>query len=144
MDNRELMARYDQLLTEYERARKNILAMREKLAALNAAVESKDGMVKVGVGSRGELRSLEFNPRVYRRLTPTELAETVLETVAQAGAKLSEKAAEIYAPYLPAGTSYEDLLKPDANLSAFVPAQPVTNETFDEWWAQFKGLAGRQ
>lgn len=141
MHNDELRARYNELLSEYEQVRKNVTALREKLACLSVTVESTDGMVKVGLGPRGELRSLELDPHAYHRLTPTELAKAILATVEQAGAKLSEQAAKAYAPYLPAGTSYEQLISPEADLSALIPEQPITDETFDDWWAPLRRLA---
>jgi DNA-binding protein YbaB len=136
--NQELFARYDYLLREYERTRKGLLALREKLSTLTAKTESKDGLVRATVGPRGELQELELDPRAYRRLTPTELASSIVDTVAQARRALSEQAAQAYAPLLPAGTSYEHLLSGEADVSAFVPHQPVTDATFDQWWETWR------
>jgi DNA-binding protein YbaB len=135
--NAELLARYDYLLREYERTRRNMLALREKLAGLHASAESKDGMVTVRVGPRGEVKSLELHPRVYRRLTPTELAESIVDTIRQAGQALSDQAAQAYGPYLPEGVSYQQLTQGEG-LSALIPEEPLTDATFDQWWEKWR------
>jgi DNA-binding protein YbaB len=141
--NQDLHARYDYLVREYERTRRGLQALRERLSALRATAESKDGMVTVTVGPRGEVEAVELNPRAYRRLTPAELAASILDTIRQAGRSLSDQAAEAYGPYLPAGTSYPDLLTGEVDLSAFVPEQPVTDATFDQWWERWRGTGMR-
>jgi DNA-binding protein YbaB len=137
VNNRELWARYDQLLTTFERTRRQLGEVQEKAATLSGSATSKDGMVTATVGPRGTLTALTFHARALRRLSPTELAEAVVATVQQATDDVQAKAAQLYQPFLPKRADYAELLRGEVDLSAYVPERPITHENFDEWWAQF-------
>src|SRR5690348_5693036 len=136
MGNRELMARYDELVTAYERTRKQLGELREKMQGLSGAATSPDGLVSATVGPRGELTALTLSPRTYRHLGTEELAETILATVRRAGANLTEQAGELYAPFLPKDVSYAQLRSGEADPASFAPREPLTADTFQEWWGQ--------
>src|SRR2546427_10502341 len=137
MDNRELWARYDQLLTEYERTQKRLVGVRERLQALRVKAESKDGLVKVTVGPRGNLVGLELDAKATRRLSATELAETILETAKRANGKLSEQAREVYGSFLPDNVGYEQMLDGDVDLAAFMPdVSLLARDDIAGWLAQ--------
>jgi DNA-binding protein YbaB len=137
-ENRELWARYDELLTAFERTRRSLTELRDKVGALSATAESKDGLVTAMVGPRGELTGLEFSPRTYRHHSPTQLAELVRETVAEAIRRLHERAAQLYEPFLPTGVPYDKLLSGEADVSVFLPDRPLDHDNFDEWWRRFR------
>ncbi len=141
MGNRELWARYDELVTAYERTRKQLGELREKLDGLRGEAQSPDGLVSATVGARGELTRLTLSPRTYRHLGPDELAETIVAAVRQAGANLAEQAGELYAPFLPKDVSYAQVRAGEADPAAFRPREPLTADTFTDWWGQL-GVAG--
>jgi DNA-binding protein YbaB len=139
MNNRELWARYDQLLTVFERTRRQLGEVQAKVSTLTGTATSKDGMVTATVGPRGTLTELTFHARAFRRLSPTELAEAVVATVREATDDVQAKAAKLYQPFLPRTADYAQLMRGEVDLSAFVPQRPVTDESFDEWWSGFNG-----
>src|SRR4051795_10792810 len=77
-------AHIDELLAEYRQKRADLKKLQETMASAEATVTAADDMVTVRVGPQGRLLGLEFNPRVYRRLSPSELAEAVLAAVQEA------------------------------------------------------------
>ncbi|TDD61114.1 YbaB/EbfC family nucleoid-associated protein [Actinomadura rubrisoli] len=87
----EWQAHIDELLQTYQEKRRQIQDMQTKLETIEAEAEAAEGMVKVKVDRQGRLTSVEFDPRVYRRLGSEELAEAVLEASKDAQSQVAEQ-----------------------------------------------------
>lgn len=125
----------EQLLTEYDRMRGNLAAMQQRLATALGEAKSHDGSVRLTVGPRGDLRTLEIEPRAYRQHSPSELAEEILALTKQATNDVQRQLEEVMAPFLPTGISYADVAAGKADPAAWALRRPLTSETFDEWWS---------
>lgn len=62
---------------------------------------SRDGLVSVTVGPRGELVTLDIDPRVFRRPDSRALADTIVETVQAAAAEAEQQVVETMSAVLP-------------------------------------------
>ncbi|MEV4112229.1 YbaB/EbfC family nucleoid-associated protein [Nonomuraea sp. NPDC049695] len=69
--------------------------------AVQVTERSRDGLVSVTVGPRGELVRIDLDPRIYRRPDARQLADTIVETAERAAAKARERIAEILEPVVP-------------------------------------------
>lgn len=118
----DLQAHLDELMEQYQTKRSQLQELQRQMGSAGATVTAADGMVTVTVGAQGRLTGLEFNPRVYRRLSPTELAECVLAAVQEANGQVGEQMRAALEPLVPDGTSYGDL--GGADLSAVLPERP--------------------
>jgi DNA-binding protein YbaB len=101
VDNAALRARTDELLLELENLRKGLGGLQQTLMQISATVTSDDGMVKATVGPRGQLISLELDPRLYRRPDSKQLAVTITKTVQAAAAKAQEQVTAALKPFVP-------------------------------------------
>ncbi|MEU4575201.1 YbaB/EbfC family nucleoid-associated protein [Nonomuraea sp. ATR24] len=117
----------EQLVQEVNQQTEQLGRMRERARELSATATSKDGLVTVTVGPRGEVRSIEFDPRVYRRLSPSELSAVLVEQIGRATTQVSGEMKELMAPFVP-DLPFEDLFGEGTDLDAFLPgagpAQP--------------------
>lgn len=132
--NRALLARVEELLGTYQRLRTGVADARARASKLTGTAASPDGGVRVTVDQRGVLIGLEIDARTYRKSSPTELSETVLELNAEAVAKVRRELAQLMRPLLPRGVRVEDIVDGTADLST-LPGRPLTDESFDEWWS---------
>lgn len=94
----------------------------EELAALEHTARSADGMVSVAVGRHGQVRDIKLNPRVYRTLSPTQLADAIMHQVNKATAAVTEQSEQLLKPLLPEGLPHEDVFGQSATLDAFFPS----------------------
>ncbi|MEV4468772.1 YbaB/EbfC family nucleoid-associated protein [Nonomuraea sp. NPDC049504] len=81
-----------------------VARLRETYAEYNAVERtsrSKDGMVSVTVGPNGRLRGIELNPRVYRSLSPSELAEAIMRQAEAAAGEVAEQSRTLMEPLMP-------------------------------------------
>src|SRR5262249_50057880 len=101
--NAALRARLEDLLGEYERLRHQAGAAQQRMRALTGSARSSDGAVTVGVDSRSRLTTLDIDAKAYRRLSPSQLAAEIQRLYEQASADVTRRAAEVMAPFLPAG-----------------------------------------
>lgn len=62
---------------------------------------SRDGLVSVTVGPRGDLVTLDIDPRVFRRPDSRALADTIVETVQAAAAEAEQQVVETMSAVLP-------------------------------------------
>lgn len=69
---------YASLLDEVDDLKQRAVEFRERAAAVEGEAATAEKDVRVVVGPQGDLRKLEIDPRAYRRLGPTELAEEIL------------------------------------------------------------------
>ncbi|QFY05374.1 YbaB/EbfC family DNA-binding protein [Nonomuraea phyllanthi] len=93
----------------------------EELAALEHTARSEDGMVSVTVGRHGHLRGIQLNPRVYRALSPSELADAIMRQAGEATAAVSERGRRLLTPLMPEGVPYEEIFGERATLDPFFP-----------------------
>ncbi|WP_067172417.1 YbaB/EbfC family nucleoid-associated protein [Microtetraspora niveoalba] len=120
----EYQAMIEGLAEEYNRQAVRLRETYGRLSELSATCRSEDGMVTVTIGSRGEVRGIEFDPRVYRKLSPSELSRSIMELIAKGSAEIAEGTRELMAPLVPEGLPYEELFGEGVDLSSFLP-QPV-------------------
>lgn len=92
-----------------------------ELSALEHTARSADGMVTVTVGRHGQLRGVELNPRAYRNLSPTQLADAIMRQANAATAAVSEQSRQLLDPLMPDGLPYEDVFGERVTLDAFFP-----------------------
>ncbi|MEU8345921.1 Conserved DNA-binding protein YbaB [Actinomadura meyerae] len=101
----EWQAHIDELLQTYQEKRQQIADMQSRLEAIEAEAEAADGMVRVKVDRQGRLTSLEFDPRVQRKLGSEELAEAILEASKDAQAQVAEQMRTAMQGLVPEGQS---------------------------------------
>lgn len=101
MDNASLRARADELLGELNRLRGGLSDLQSKLREVRATVTSDDGLVTVTVGPRGQVVSVELDPRLYRRPDSRLLAATITKTAQAAQAKAQEQVRALCRPFIP-------------------------------------------
>lgn len=98
--------------------------VREACGALNAiesTVTSADGLISVTVGSQGQVRDIKLNARVYRRLSPSELADALVRQIDRAVAAVSEQRRRIMEPLMPEGLCYDQVAGENVTLDALLP-----------------------
>ncbi|MFC4122898.1 YbaB/EbfC family nucleoid-associated protein [Nonomuraea zeae] len=122
--SQEFRAMIEGLAEEYNRQAAQIRDMHAELKDLVVTATSDDGLVTVTMGHRGQLRSLTLNPRVYRKLSPSELSSSIMTQVGAATARVAERTKELMAPFVPEGLAYEEVFGENAGLDAFLP-KPV-------------------
>ncbi|MFI6501720.1 YbaB/EbfC family nucleoid-associated protein [Nonomuraea typhae] len=110
-----------------EQHNKQLAAIREtydRLHDLESTVKSSDGMISIVVGANGQVRSIDFNPRVYQKLSPSELSDAITTLIAQATGDVAERTKELIGPLIPDDLPLEEVFGTDVSLDAFLP-QPV-------------------
>ncbi|MFB4301424.1 YbaB/EbfC family nucleoid-associated protein [Actinomadura sp. NTSP31] len=101
----EWQAHIDELLQTYQEKRRQIQEMQSRLETVEASAEAADGMVRVKVDRQGRLTSLEFDPRVSRKLGSEELAGAVMEASKKAQADVADQLREAMQGLAPEGGS---------------------------------------
>ncbi|MGW5683886.1 YbaB/EbfC family nucleoid-associated protein [Nonomuraea sp. NPDC003754] len=96
-----LQAYADELRATFMRLQEDGAELHAKAKAVQVSAKSRDGLVSVTVGSRGELIRLDIDPRIYRHPDARGLADTITETVHQAAAKAREQIIEVFSPLIP-------------------------------------------
>jgi DNA-binding protein YbaB len=99
----EWQAHIDELLERYRQKSDQLRAAQRAVGTASATVTTEDEMITVTVGSRGRLIGLEFNPRVYRRMGPSELAAAVLAAAGEASSQVDGQVRAALAPLRSAG-----------------------------------------
>jgi DNA-binding protein YbaB len=120
--NRALRARFDDVVSQYERLRSGLDEMQERLSRLAVTAESPDGLVRATVGPRGQLIDLELDPDIYRRHDAAELSRKILRTVEQAVAKTTDQVQEMVGEYLPADSGAARFMR-DGNFGTLLSRQ---------------------
>jgi DNA-binding protein YbaB len=120
--NHALRARFDDVVSQYQRLRHGLDDIQERLSRLAVTAESADGTVRATVGARGQLIDLRLDREIYRRGDPDELARTILRTVEQAVAKTTGQVQEMVGEYLPAGSAAAGFVR-DGNFGNLLARQ---------------------
>ncbi|WP_433247597.1 YbaB/EbfC family nucleoid-associated protein [Streptosporangium sp. CA-135522] len=116
----------EKLIQEVNRQTEQVQNMHEKARDMSASATSEDGMVTVTVGARGDVRKIDFDPRVYRKLSPSELSATLIEQIGAATRTVSGELKETMQPLAPADLpSFEDLFGEGVDFPSFL-AQAMT------------------
>nr|WP_311131917.1 YbaB/EbfC family nucleoid-associated protein [Nonomuraea gerenzanensis] len=92
----------DELREMFTQLQDKGLELHTKAKAVQATETSRDGLVSVTVGARGELIRLDLDPRIYRRPDARALADTIAETARRAAETARERVIEIFEPVIPA------------------------------------------
>ncbi|WP_067143830.1 YbaB/EbfC family nucleoid-associated protein [Microtetraspora malaysiensis] len=114
---RELAAEINQQMTRVREAY-------GELSVMEHTARSADGMVSVTVGRHGQLLGLKLNPRVYRSLSASQLADVIMQEVNKATAAVSEQSKQLLQPLMPESVPYEEAFGEQVMLDAFFP-KPV-------------------
>ncbi|TYB56155.1 YbaB/EbfC family nucleoid-associated protein [Nonomuraea sp. PA05] len=91
----------DELREMFTRLQDEGLELHAKARAVQATETSRDGLVSVTVGARGELIRLDLDPRIYRRPDARALADTIAETAHKAAEAAQRRVIEIFEPVIP-------------------------------------------
>ena len=117
--------RLERMFEQYRQQREGLGALTEKMAAVSATATSPRREVEVTVGRNGVVTGVKFPTTAYRRMTPRELAETIMATMNEAKAEAQEQSAAILAPMMPPGMDVKAVLSGQMRPDALMPEQPV-------------------
>ncbi|GAA1324905.1 YbaB/EbfC family nucleoid-associated protein [Pseudonocardia xinjiangensis] len=99
----------------------NLMQMRNRLKSVSASATAPRKVVSVTVGNGGELTDLSFPTNAYKTMSRTELAATILRTVAEARTKAMQQSAETLGPILPAGVDFDHLVDGTVEMKDLLP-----------------------
>ncbi|SEF89747.1 Conserved DNA-binding protein YbaB [Nonomuraea solani] len=91
----------DELRDTFNRLQDEGSELHARAKAVQVTETSRDGLVTVTVGARGDLVRLDLDPRIYRRPDARHLADTIAETTRRAAARAQERITEIFEPVIP-------------------------------------------
>jgi len=100
-DNDGMRAQAEALQATFERLTTEAPAIHAKALAVEITEKSRDGLISVTVGTRGDLVRLDIDPRIYRRPDSRALADTIAETIQLATAKARDRVVELFEPLIP-------------------------------------------
>jgi DNA-binding protein YbaB len=101
--------RLDTMVGELGRTVAGLAEAQQKMVRLTGEAWSEDRTVHAVVGPRGHLVDLHIDPRVYRRPDSVALAATIVATVQDAVAEVTERSQRLM----------ETLIPPELRLSRF-------------------------
>ncbi|MEV0351241.1 YbaB/EbfC family nucleoid-associated protein [Nonomuraea sp. NPDC050680] len=119
----DLQAAIEGLVAEFGRQVSQVRETHAQLREVTATVS--DGNVTVTAGPQGRIDEIIFHPRVYTRLSPSELAQAVLDQVAEANARVAEESRKLMAPLVPEGMPAEQLFGGEFDLDRLLPDVPL-------------------
>ncbi|SDF98033.1 YbaB/EbfC family nucleoid-associated protein [Klenkia brasiliensis] len=100
-DTTALRAYAEQLQRQFETMVTEAPAVMARAKAVQVTEKSRDGLVTVTVGPRGDLVRLDLDPRIYRRPDSRELADTITATVQKAVSAAREAVVETFSAIVP-------------------------------------------
>ncbi|XVV16083.1 YbaB/EbfC family nucleoid-associated protein [Actinoplanes sp. CA-131856] len=133
----ELGHHFEDFFEEYKRQRERLGEMQRKMSEISATASSPRREVTITVGQNGVLTDIQFANGAYRRMTPADLTAAILSTYAEAKEAVNEKAADLLAPTLPAGLDAKALVRGEAGVDAFLPAEPRVATSVREILSRF-------
>lgn len=92
----------DELQQTFRRMQEEAPALQRQARAIQVTETSRDGLITVTVGARGELVRLDIDPRIYRRPDARALADAITDTIHKAGTTARERVVETFEPLIPA------------------------------------------
>jgi DNA-binding protein YbaB len=75
--------------------RDGLRTVQERLEDVRVTVESDDGLIVATLGGRGELLTLDLDPRIYRTPDSRALATAITATIRRAREQVAERAAAL-------------------------------------------------
>jgi DNA-binding protein YbaB len=129
--NAALRARVADLLGQYDQVKRNVGELRQRLREAEGRAQSKDGSVKLTVGPRGELRTLELDPKAYRRFSPSELAAEILELSGTAAEEVRTELDQAMAPFRSPGLSLDQVANGEVDPAAWRPSEASMRQLLD-------------
>lgn len=102
MDPHAMQARVDELMADFHRLRDGASGLQQTLQAIRCTARSRDGLVTVTVGARGDVVSLDLDPRLYRSPDSKALAASIVSTIQAAAAEAADKVTEACSSLMPA------------------------------------------
>ncbi|MFG3437181.1 YbaB/EbfC family nucleoid-associated protein [Nonomuraea sp. NPDC047897] len=115
-------AEISQLAGEIDEQVARIREAYRELATIEHTARSADGMVSVTVGRHGQVHDIQLNPRVYRTLSASELADAIMQQINKGTAAVTEQSMQLLKPLMPEGVPHEDVFGAGATLDAFFPS----------------------
>lgn len=113
--------RLQQLRSAFAESQQQMIEARQRLAALTAKAEYRDGSIVVVLDAQGKIAELTFRGESYRDLNPEELSRRILSVVGDAHAQLRRSVTELV-PRSPWGDlSIEEMLDPSTELTRMLP-----------------------
>ncbi|MFE3451281.1 YbaB/EbfC family nucleoid-associated protein [Nonomuraea sp. NPDC059194] len=100
-DSAGLQAYADELRATFMQLQDKGAELHTKAKSVQVTATSRDGLVTVTVGARGELVRLDIDPRIYRRPDARGLADAIAETIHRATAEARAQIIEIFEPLIP-------------------------------------------
>ncbi|MFG1945202.1 YbaB/EbfC family nucleoid-associated protein [Nonomuraea sp. NPDC048826] len=100
-DAAAMRAYADELRDMFRRIQDDGMELHARAREVQVTEKSRDGLVSVTVGARGELVRLDLDPRIYRRPDARHLADSITETTRRATARARERVTEIFEPVIP-------------------------------------------
>jgi DNA-binding protein YbaB len=97
-----MRAQAEGLATRLEQMTGAMSDMQERIEAVTVTAVSRDGLVRVTVGSDGKVRDLVLDSRIYHNADSTKLASTILDTMAVAAEEARVRVLDICRPHVPA------------------------------------------
>jgi hypothetical protein len=91
--------------------------LKDALIDVRGEAESPDGTIAVTVGPRGSIKSLDIRRSAYR-LPPTELADTIVETIRVASLRAADNLADLLAPVMGDGDTLRSRITGERDLDA--------------------------
>lgn len=114
-------ARLGQLREAFAESQQHMIEARQRLGALSAKAESRDGSIVVVLDSAGQIGQLTFRGDFYRDLDGPELSRRILAVVAEAQGQLRRSVAELM-PRMPwSDLSAEEMLDPKTDITKMLP-----------------------
>jgi DNA-binding protein YbaB len=97
----ETISSLQQRAGDLQRQMAEVREVYRQIRAVTGTARTRDGMVRVEVGSQGELRDIHFDPRTFEGTRPQALAHTIMQLVAEATAEATGRTRELTAGALP-------------------------------------------
>lgn len=118
----------EQLLADYRKEREEADENRRRINAVTGTATSRRREVKVTVSARGEVTEVDFPTSAFRRMTPKELGELILTTIAEARAQALEQVDQL--PFAKGlfGLKPSEMLTGDLDMDSLLPNDPHTSE----------------
>ena len=110
----QLKALYAQLLDEADDLKGRVKNFKERSAAVEGKARTPEDDIRVTVGPQGNLRTLEIDPRAYRKLGPAELSREIVELCEKAHRNAGEQVGELMKSVLGRDFDVDAYLRGDA------------------------------
>lgn len=114
---------YGDIVADYRERMKQLQQLQRDIREVTASARTRNGEVWVEVGAQGQLRDIRFHPDALKRMTPQQLAHTILQLTGEAAKDASGQAKEMTAALMPEPMA-ERLRAGEEDLSAFMPDAP--------------------